>query len=111
MKTFLRDIRYGARSLRKSPGFTLIAVLTLGLGVGACTAVFSVVYAVLLRLLPFPEQERLVVAWKKDLTSGNPLVELSFPEVRDWRPRSQSFISLAAMPTTVYGYGYVLTGR
>ncbi|MDQ3816964.1 MAG: ABC transporter permease, partial [Acidobacteriota bacterium] len=57
------------------------------------------------------EQERLVIAWKKDLTSGNPLVELSFPEVRDWQARSQSFTSLAAMPTIPYGYGYVLTGR
>ena len=111
LENLRQDLRYGARSLRKNLGFTAVAVLTLALGVGACTAIFSVLYAVLLRPLPFPEQERLVVAWKKDLTSGNPLVELSLPEVRDWQARSQSFISLAAMPTTVYGYGYVLTGR
>ncbi|HZC18543.1 MAG TPA: permease prefix domain 1-containing protein, partial [Rubrobacteraceae bacterium] len=103
-----QDLRYGARSLRKNPGFTLVAVLTLALGIGATTAIFSVVYAVLLRPLPFPEQERLVVAWKKDLTSGNPLVELSFPDFRDWQARSRSFTGLAVMPTTVYGYGYVL---
>lgn len=111
LETFGQDLRYGVRTLRKSPGFTLVAIITLALGVGANTAIFSVIQSVLLRPLPFPEQERLVVVWKKDLTSGNPLVELSFPEVRDWQARSQSFNSLAAMPTTVYGYGYVLTGR
>jgi putative ABC transport system permease protein len=64
-----------------------------------------------LRPLPFPEQERLVVAWEKDITANTPFVELSVAEVRDWQAQSQSFNSLAAMPTTVYGYGYVLTGR
>ncbi len=111
LEQFVRDLGYGLRVMRRSPGFTAVTVLTLALGIGANAAIFSVVYAILLRPLPFPEQERLVVAWKKDLTSGNPLVELSFPEVRDWQARSRSFTSLAAMPTTVYGYGYVLTGR
>ena len=111
MKTLLQDLRYGVRVLSKSRGFALVAVVTLALGIGASTAAFSVVHAVLLRPLPFPEQERLFVAWKRDATNSNPFVELSVPDIRDWQAQSQSFESLAAMPTTVYGYGYVLTGR
>src|SRR5215217_4868284 len=111
MKTLLQDLRYGVRVLLKSRGFALVAVVTLALGIGASTAAFSVVHAVLLRPLPFPEQERLLVAWKRDPTTDNPFVELSVADFRDWQAQSQSFESLAAMPTTVYGYGYVLTGR
>ena len=111
MNTLLHDLRYGVRGLLKRPGFAAVVVLTLALGVGATTAIFSFVYGVLLRPLPFPEQERLVVAWEKDITANTPFVELSVAEVRDWQAQSQSFNSLAAMPTTVYGYGYVLTGR
>jgi putative ABC transport system permease protein len=109
VRTIWQDLRFGARMLLKKPGFTLIAVITLALGIGANTAIFSVVYAVLLRPLPFPEQERLVVAWKKDPT--NPFVELAIAEVRDWQEQNHSFTSLALMPTTVYGYGYTLTDR
>lgn len=111
MKTLLQDLRYGVRVLLKSRGFALVAVVTLALGIGASTAAFSVVHAVLLRPLPFPEQERLFVAWKRDTTTDNPFVELSVADFRDWQAQSRSFESLAAMPTTVYGYGYVLTGR
>src|SRR5258708_23912342 len=111
METLLKDLRYGVRSLLKRPGFAAVVVLTLALGVGANTAIFSIVYAVLLRPLPFPEQERLVVAWEKDTTASTPFVELSVAEIRDWQAQNQSFNSLSAMPTTVYGYGYVLTGR
>src|SRR5499426_1828049 len=111
MRTLWQDLRFGARMLLKKPGFTLIAVITLALGIGANTAIFSVVYAVLLRPLPFPEQERLVVAWKRDTTTNNPFVELAVAEVRDWQAQNQSFTGLAVMPTTVYGYGYTLTDR
>src|SRR6266508_4883374 len=111
METMLKDFSYGVRGLMQRPGFAAVVVLTLALGIGANTAIFSIVYAVLLRPLPFPEQERLVVAWEKDTTAKTPFVELSVAEVRDWQAQNQSFTSLAAMPTTVYGYGYVLTGR
>ncbi|HKC86784.1 MAG TPA: ABC transporter permease, partial [Blastocatellia bacterium] len=111
MQTLWQDLRFGARMLLKKPGFTLIAVITLALGIGANTAIFSVVYAVLLRPLPFPEQERLVMAWKRDTTTNNPFVELAVAEVRDWQAQNRSFTNLALMPTTVYGYGYTLTDR
>src|SRR3954466_13053828 len=110
MRTLLQDLRYGLRVLLKSRGFALVAVVTLALGIGASTAAFSVVHAVLLRPLPFPEQERLFVPWKRDAATNNPFVELSVADFRDWQSQSRSFESLAVMPTTVYGYGYVLTG-
>src|SRR5919205_3267438 len=100
MRRVLQDVRYSVRVLLKSRGFAAVAVLTLALGVGASTAAFSVVHAVLLRPLPFPEQERLFVAWKRDATTNNPFVELSVPDFRDWQAPSRSFDSLAVMPTT-----------
>src|SRR5262245_2680308 len=109
MQKILIDLRYGTRMLLQKPGFASIAVITLALGIGANTAIFSIVYAVLLRPLSYPEQERIMVAWKKD--TNNPFVELAIAEVRDWEEQNQSFTSLALMPTTVYGYGYVLTER
>jgi putative ABC transport system permease protein len=105
-----QDLRYGARMLLKHKGFTVVAALTLSLGIGANTAIFSVVHAVLLRPLPFANQERLVTLWKRDTVSSTPFVELSPAEVRDWGRQSQSFSSVGALPATVYGYGYVLTG-
>jgi putative ABC transport system permease protein len=111
MNILLQDLRYGARMLLKKPGFTLVAVITLALGIGANTAIFSIVYGVLLRPLPFAEQDSLMVTWKKDTTAASPFVELSVAEFKDWQAQSQSFDSLAAMPTTAYGYGYVMTGE
>src|ERR1700750_1889445 len=107
----MNDLKFAFRQLAKSPGFAFVAVLALALGIGANTAIFSVVYGVLLRPLPFPEQERLVVAWERDTTAHTPFVELSLAEIRDWQMQNQSFTGLAAMPTTVYGYVYVLTGH
>ncbi|HKP12948.1 MAG TPA: ABC transporter permease, partial [Blastocatellia bacterium] len=111
VETALRDLRFGLRMMMTKPGFTATVVITLALGIGANAAIFSVVYGVLLRPLPFAHQESLMVAWKKDTAAGTPFVELSVAEFKDWQAQSQSFDGLAAMPTTAYGYGYVMTGK
>lgn len=107
----MQDLRFGLRMLLKQPGYTLLAIITLSLGIGANTAIFSVVQTVLLRPLPFAEQEQLVMLWKRDTTAGSPFVELALAEVKDWQEQARSFTGFAALPATVYGYGYVLTGR
>jgi putative ABC transport system permease protein len=84
METHLRDVRYGIRSLLKRPGFTSVAVLSLALGIGACTAIFSVVDGVLLRSLPYPDAERLVQLREVTAADGRiPFTEPSFLDVRD----------------------------
>jgi putative ABC transport system permease protein len=106
-----QDLRFGLRMLLKNRGFTLIAALTLALGIGANTSVFSVAYATLLRPLPFKDQERLVVAWKSDAITKHSFVEISIPEFNDWRNQNRVFEHVAAMTTSIYGFNYTLTGR
>lgn len=100
-----QDLRYGARMLRKQPGFTLIAVLTLSLGIGMNTAIFSVVHAVLLRPLPFPEPERLVVLATTGV-GANYREGVAYPDYADWRTRAQSLEDTAGFLNT----GFTLTG-
>ncbi len=97
LESLLQDLRYGTRTLSKSPAFTAIAILTLALGIGANTAIFSVVDAILLRPLPYPESDRLVRIWESSLkydSSRNVVNPFNF---LDWRDHSQSFESMAAI--------------
>jgi putative ABC transport system permease protein len=91
-----QDLRFGARMLRTQPGFTLIVVLTLALGIGANTAIFSVVNAVMLRPLPFVNADRLVRLRESNPERGWPSYSVSHPNFLDWRARTQSFEALAA---------------
>ncbi len=103
-ENFLQDVRYGARVLRKAPGFTITALLTLALGIGANTALFSAVYGVLLRPLPFSDASRLVVMNETTPRVGR--VAVSFPNFLDWRAQARSFSAIAAAT----GVGFDLTG-
>ncbi len=92
----LNDLRYAVRQLTKNPGFTAVAVLTLALGIGATTAIFSVVYAVLLRPLPYREPERLVQLYETGLRAGGSRDWVSFPHFLDWRRQNQVFEDVGA---------------
>jgi predicted permease len=99
MQTLLQDVRYGLRILWKSPGFTAVAVLTLALGIGANTAIFSIVNAVLLRPLPFPQPDRLVALNEKDARGdvpGGVPVNTSYPDFFDWRAQNHVFENMTA---------------
>ena len=88
MGTLLQDIRYGIRMLTKSPGFTALAVITLALGIGANTAIFSVINSVVLRPLPFREPGRLVALWQTESAPGN--FPLTGPDYLDWQAQSRT---------------------
>jgi len=95
MDTFLKDIRYAVRNLVRRPGFTVIAVVTLGLGIGANTAIFSAINALLLKPLPLPEPDRVVAIWDKAPSRGVVHNEVSMANYLDWRAQSQSYEHLA----------------
>ena len=98
MEALLRELRYGLRTLTKSPGFAAIAILTLALGIGASTAIFSVVDAVLLRALPYPNPQALVRVWEQ--APDGHRMNLSDPDFDDFLSQNDTFARLA-----VYGYG------
>jgi predicted permease len=95
MDNFLQDVRYGMRTLIRQPGFALTAILTLALGIGATTAIFSVVNAVVLRPLPFDQPDRIVVVTNTNLKTGTRSTTVSGPDFRDWREQSRSFAELS----------------
>ena len=96
MHTLLQDLRYGLRILRKSPGFVAIAVLTLALGIGANTAIFSIVQGVVLSPLPYRNSDRLVFVWLSNFALKSP-TSLSYPDFVDWRTNSRSFGQMSAV--------------
>src|SRR5437763_2929226 len=105
LETFLHDLRYGARMLAKSPGFAVIAILTLALGIGANTAIFSVVNGVLLNPLPFPHPDQIVSLFTEmpNFKNGS----ISYPNFEDWQRMNRSFSSIAAYRST----GFNLSGH
>ena len=95
MENLIKDLRYGIRSFIKRPGFLLIAVSTLALGIGATTAMFTVVNSVLLRPLQFPEPERIVLFEGVNPREGIAASNMSVPDIVDWQQQSQSFEQIA----------------
>ena len=89
----MNDLKFGLRQLAKNPGFAAIAIVTLALGIGANTAIFSVINAVLLRPLPYPNPERLMILSESD--ANQPSISVSFPDFVDWRKENSSFANLA----------------
>jgi len=100
VRNFWQDVRYGLRVLSKSPGFAAIAILTLALGIGANTALFSVVNGVLLNPLPFPHPDELLAVYSK--TSSFSQSSISYPNFLDWHKDNTSFSSLAAFRSESY---------
>jgi putative ABC transport system permease protein len=99
---FIQDIRYGTRTLLRQPGFTLVAVLTLALGIGANTAIFSVVNAVLLRPLPYSHPDRLALINTTNLARGMTDFGTSLPDFRAWQERNHSFEKIAAFSSNSF---------
>jgi predicted permease len=102
VETFLQDLRYGLRMLVKSPGFTTIAILTLALGIGANTALFSVVNGVLLNPLAYPQSGQLVAIYGK--TTGYEQAPINYPNFQDWQRETQAFSSMAIYRNQDYNF-------
>jgi putative ABC transport system permease protein len=97
VETLLQDMRYAARVLRKSPGFTVVGILTLALGIGANTAIFSVIDSVMLRPLPYKDPAGLVMLWENNSRHPNPHNTVSPPDFLDWQSRNSSFAEMASL--------------
>src|SRR6476660_2304391 len=107
METLLKDLRYGVRSFLKRPGFLVIAISTLALGIGATTAMFTVVNSVLLRPLQFPEPEQIVLFRGINPRQGITESNMSMPDIVDWQKQSSSFEQIAGF---VSGGVFLTTG-
>ncbi|HVG29690.1 MAG TPA: ABC transporter permease [Pyrinomonadaceae bacterium] len=106
MGSLWQDLRYGARMLLKNPGFTAVALVALALGIGANTAIFSVVNAVLLRALPYRDADRLVVMWEDNRNGNHPRNVIAPTNFMDWKSQAKSFEGMAAF----YDRRFNLTG-
>src|SRR5438045_3856570 len=102
MRTIIQDLRYSARMLMKKPGFTAMAVLTLALGIGATTAIFSVVYATLFESLPYPKPKQLVMVWSQVNHTRD---SVSSGDYLEWKRRTTSFQYLEAWTGGTYYVG------
>lgn len=96
-ESFIMDVRYALRSLRKKPGFTITAVVALALGIGANTAIFSVINGVLLRSLSYPTPERIVMLWERNVANNRMQNVVSPANFLDWQKASTSFEQMAAV--------------
>jgi putative ABC transport system permease protein len=101
MKTLRQNARYSIRLLRKNPGFTLIAAITLALGIGANTAIFSVIYAVLLAPMPYPDPDQLVMVWSK-IQGGNNSVAAG--DFLDWKQQNKTFQDINAWTSASFNF-------
>jgi predicted permease len=106
-ENLLQDFRNGFRQFRRTPGFAVVAVLSLGLGIGANTAIFSVVYAVLLRPLPYANPDRLVSVFEQKLPEGVTMAGSTYPDFDEWRQHNQVFSAVAGQAA----HDLTLTGR
>ena len=105
--TFWQDIRYGIRMLLKAPSVSIVATIALALGIGANTAIFSVVNSVLLRPLPFASSDQLMMVWETDSTRGYSRGSASYPNFVDWREQNHAFGYMASYHTN----DFIMTGR
>jgi hypothetical protein len=96
MSALIQDLKYGARALLQRPAFAAVAILTLALGIGANTAIFSIVDAVVVKPLPFPDARRLVVLWESNDRLNLPFMNVAPPNFADWRTRSRAFEGMGA---------------
>jgi len=96
MSSLLQDFRFGLRMLRKHPGFTAIAVLTLALGIGVNAAIFSVVDGVLLRPLPYQQADQLVRIWSANQATGQRYLETSYQDFQQFKQQARAFTAVAA---------------
>src|SRR5262245_43674695 len=104
--SIILDVRYAARTLRKNPSFTIVAALTLALGIGANSAIYSVIDGVLLHPIPFPESERLAAIYQTSLQEGD-RTAVAFPNLLDWQRDARTFEAIAGWR----GDLFALTGR
>src|SRR5450755_1461658 len=109
MRTLLQDARYGLRNLARNPAFTLVAILTLALGIGANTTIFSVINNTLLKPLPFPGADRLVLVWETFGKGPDNLNIVSAPNFWDFQRQSRSFETMAIFDSAGRGYNLSAT--
>src|SRR4029079_4980306 len=111
MRMLGNDIKYAVRMWSRSPGFVAVAALTLALGIGANTTMFSIVHATLLRPLPFPESDRLTLLWQGGVKDPTDYNIVSLPNYRDWVQRSTSFADIALFDSAGRGYNLTSNGE